>query len=259
LNLLNLQLLCFGRLAEKLVEHSASLAGQCTSPTDFFKRLSSDSSLMQIYASICGHRADVARHFLTLFINTCKRRRIKTSKEGLESQNWSMPFVHLCSSIIMAADSMVEEIAGRIVLGHLPHKSIRDHLMEMDEIILGNVHDCLSTMSKHVNTAAGQKLPRARQAIPDGNIPALSAELINMLLRTLESWNAAVNPLVSLDSSSLVTNTCNNLTNQNKSLLCDNDEMDLQLDKLTPEGFENLFREFLSTPLELFPMATRHN
>lgn len=239
-----LQFVCLSRFTEKLFERSPRLIGHDASPIDLLTLLEIDQPLQLLYSSVGCHRADIARHVLALLMNTIRHA-------SNQSNQVVAPFLliksiattHLCSSLFMAGQAITEEMDGRITAGKSPSKKIGDATMEITEVLLQGTMQALiqlGGLSESLQSVV-------RQAAHQGNLYILSARLVDSLARRLTGWKG--------DRSSHHNNhtTTTRHVFPRKGVQGDTmgvEDTQFDLEGFSPDSFEDLFREILSTPIQ---------
>jgi hypothetical protein len=239
LDLALLQLLCLSRLLEKLFERSPRLVGHDSSPKDLLALLRADLPLASLYTTVGLHRADIARHVLSLLINVVRHGSLiskASTPDAVPPMHLlgSIPPTHLCSSLVMAGQAITEELDGRISSGDSPYKRIGDSSMEVAEILLQGSMQSLMQLSE-----SRQASPScARKAAHQGDLFVLTARLIDSLTRRLIVWK-----VLAYNSSIQNANADQGSAEVDRPSYFD-------LEGFSPESFEDLFREILATPIQ---------
>lgn len=235
-----LQFVCLSRFTEKLFERSPRLIGHDASPTDLLTLLNVDRPLQTLYSSVGCHRADIARHVLALLMNTLRHASIQGNQRGdiapplLLVQ--SIATTHLCSSLVMAGQAITEELDGRITAGQSPYKKIGDATMEIAEVLLQGTMQALLQLGE-LSDASNAIV---RQAAHQGNLFVLSARLIDSLARRLIGWKG---------HRTTSTRSSMSFADDRGDKIGEEDPH-FDLESVSPDNFEDLFREILSTPIE---------
>jgi hypothetical protein len=244
LDLALLQFLCLSRFAEKLFERSPMLIGPDSSPADLLACLSSDLPLQHPYTTVGCHRADIAKHVLSLFINSVRHANVHDprGREGAApalSLLYSIPSTHLCSCLVMAAQAITEELDGRITDGASPNKRIGDATMEIGEMLLHGTSQALMQMGDMLDASDAA----VKEASHDGNLFVLSSRLTDSLTRRVVAWKG----IGEQPGDSSQQNTPRSAATNGASSTTPHA---FNMHGFSPDSFEDLFREILSTPLE---------
>lgn len=238
LDMAQLQILCVNRYTERLMEHMPTIVGPVTSSRQFLTSLLANPLLHPIYITIGIRRVGIARHVLALFINAVQHARMHRRVDGGVPSPLhlvqSIPSMQLCSLLVMASHALSEEIDGSHTAGHRPYDSVGDPTMEITEILLQSTSRALLQLAN----LEGASESVIRDAVQQGNLFVFSARLIESLIRRLRAWRAEHGRGSRPSSPPQQDMTLN--------------EAPYPWEDLTPDAFDNLFREFLSEPFKYF-------
>ncbi|UZJ55659.1 hypothetical protein CBS101457_004979 [Exobasidium rhododendri] len=140
----------------------------------------------------------------------------------------------------MAAQAITEELDGKITDGKSPNKRIGDATMEMGEILLHGTSQALMQLGNMTEASDVQ----IKEASHQGNLFVLSARLTDSLTRRVMTWKGIGEHPHDVSSTQTTPVSAFN------GAAMGGQDAHFQMNGYSPDSFEDLFREILSTPLE---------
>ena len=183
-----IRFLCLSRWTEKLIELSPIIMGPSSSSSEFFSKLLSDRVMLEQHHLIGGQRIEAAKQYLILFANLALRPssiETKAAQASSTPTRQCVPPALLCSTLIMAARCVTEEIAGKFITLQASGSRPWNHMTtDFAEMYLRSVSHALARIDN------GESYRHKSQCRRDDVFPA-SLSVLEKTIASILEWKAA--------------------------------------------------------------------